>query len=258
MREMVECSFSGAVSTITLNDPGRRNPLSTGLTLALRSAIVEAARDVRVRCVLLTGNGKSFCAGGDLDLLDTLSPAEVSRFMADSQSVAQAISTLPVPVVVAVNGSAAGAGFSLAMSGDVLLAARNAIFFPAFARVGAIPDLGLIHALHRSIGLHRTSDILLRGKPIDAAMAETLGIVSEVVPDEELAMRALAVAQELAAGPTVALGLTKRLIRVGAAGSLETFLLSEAAAQGVAFSTADFREGVAAFRERRDPRFEGR
>lgn len=255
---LVECNVSRAVFTITLNDPDRRNPLSEGMALDLRSAIAEAGRDMSVRCVLLTGNGRGFCAGGDLESFDTLSPAEVTRFMADSQSLALAISALPVPVVVAVNGSAAGAGFSLAMSGDVLLAAQSAMFFPAFSRVGAIPDLGLIHALHRSIGLHRTSDILLRGKPIDAPMAEELGIVSEVVPDGELATRSLAVSQELAAGPTVALGLTKKLIRVAAIGPLESFFVSESAAQGIAFSTADFREGVAAFRKRRDPSFEGR
>ena len=255
---LVECNFADAVYTITLNDPARRNPLSEGLASGLRSAINEVGRDVRIRCVLLTGKGRGFCAGGDLESLDTLSAAQVTRFMADSQSIAQAISALPVPVVVAVNGAAAGAGFSVAVSGDVLLAARSASFFPAFARVGAIPDLGLIHTLHRSIGLHRTSDILLRGKPIDAPTAEALGLVSEVVPDEELATRAFTVARELAAGPTVALGLTKKLIRLAATGSLESFFVSESAAQGVAFSTADFREGVAAFRQRREPKFEGR
>lgn len=255
---LVETARQDAVCTITLNDPERLNPLSEGLGLALRAAIAAAGRDTSVRCILLTGNGRGFCAGGDLDVLDSLAPAEVSRFMVESQAIVREISELAVPVVIAVNGAAAGAGFSLAVAGDILIAAQSATFWPAFAKVGAVPDLGVIHTLHRSIGPHRTSDLLLRGKPIDAATAHGLGLVSEVVPDETLPSRTMTVAQQLAAGPTVALGLTKKLIRVAAEGALAGFLANEAAAQGIAFSTADFREGVAAFRVRRKPQFKGK
>ncbi|WP_162248114.1 enoyl-CoA hydratase/isomerase family protein [Sphingopyxis sp. Root214] len=255
---LVETAVHGEVSTLTLNDPDRRNPLSEALALSLRTAIAAAGRDPQVRCVLLTGKGDAFCAGGDLAALDTLSPAEVARFMAQSQAITQEIATLPVPVVVAINGAAAGAGFSLAVAGDVLLAAQSAVLIPAFRRVGAVPDLGLIHTLHRTIGLHRTTDILLRDKPIDAATALQLGLVSEVVPDTDLADRAMKVAEDLAAGPTVALGLTKKLIRVAATGASDAFLMAEASAQGIAFSTADFLEGVAAFRAQRRPRFKGK
>ena len=254
---LIETQITDSVLSVTLNDPERRNPLSAGMIQDLRSALTAVGRDLRVRCVLLTGRGAGFCAGGDLDLIDTATPAEVTRFMGDSQSIVQAVSALPMPVVIAVNGAAAGAGFSLALSGDVVLAGRAAVFVPAFARIGAVPDLGLIHTLHRSIGLHRTNDILLRGKPIDARRAEALGFVTEVVADDELTKRALEVARELASGPTVALGLTRKLIRAATTSSLETFLVSESAAQGVAFSTTDFREGIAAFRERRTPRFKG-
>lgn len=255
---LVETTVRGAVCTLTLNDPDRRNPLSETLAGSLRTAIAEAGKDTQIRCLLLTGKGDAFCAGGDLTVLDRLSPADVARFMAQTQAITQEMAALPIPVVVAINGAAAGAGFSLAVAGDLLLAAQSAVLTPAFPRVGAVPDLGLVHTLHRTIGLHRTTDILLRDRLIDAATAMELGLVSEVVPDAELADRAMAVAENLAAGPTVALGLTKKLIRLAATGAIDGFLMAEASAQGIAFSTTDFREGVAAFRAQRRPHFEGK
>lgn len=255
---LVETAVRGAVCTLTLNDPDRRNPLSETLASSLRAAIAEAGSDPQVRCLLLTGQGDAFCAGGDLTGLDRFSPADVARFMAQTQAITQEMAALPIPVVVAINGAAAGAGFSLAVAGDVLVAAQSAVLIPAFLRLGAVPDLGLVHTLHRTIGLHRTSHILLRDKPIDAALAMELGLVSEVVPDSSLVDHAMVVAETLATGPTVALGLTKKLIRMAATGAIDSFLLAEASAQGIAFSTADFREGVAAFREQRRPHFEGK
>ncbi|HET6971482.1 MAG TPA: enoyl-CoA hydratase-related protein [Phenylobacterium sp.] len=254
---LVETRLEGGVLALTLNDPERRNPLSAEMAAEIGQWVTRARDDREVRCVLITGKGKAFCAGGDLEVLDTLSPAELKRFMASSQAVTRDIAQLPVPVVMAVNGAAAGAGFSLAMSGDIVLASETAFFLPAFSRIGAAPDLGLAHTLHRSIGLHRTSRVLLLGEALDAAAAAAAGLVSEVIPPAELEARARQVADELAQGPTVALGLTKSLLRTAATGDLPVFLECEASAQAIAFSTDDFREGVAAFRERRPPRFSG-
>lgn len=255
---LVEARLEGGVLALTLNDPERRNPLSAEMAAELKGWVARARDDRDVRCVLLTGNGKGFCAGGDLEVMDTLSPAELKRFMASSQALTSDIAQLPAPVIVAVNGAAAGAGFSLAMSGDIILAAETASFVPAFSRIGAVPDLGLVHTLHRSLGLHRTSRMLLRGEALDAAAAAAAGLVSEVTPATELLARAHNLAAELAQGPTVALGLTKSLVRTAATGALPVFLDCEASAQAVAFSTEDFREGVAAFRQRRPPQFHGR
>jgi 2-(1,2-epoxy-1,2-dihydrophenyl)acetyl-CoA isomerase len=255
---LVEARVGGPLWTLTLNDAERRNPLTADMAADLGRWLGRAREDRGIRCLLLTGSGPAFCAGGDIATLDTLSPAEMKRFMAVSQALTTAIADLPIPVVVAVNGVAAGAGFSLAMSGDIVLAADTASFLPAFSRIGAAPDLGLVHTLHRSLGLHRTSRILLRGEPITAAAAYEAGLVSELVAPAELAARAEAVATELADGPTVALGLTKALIRTAATAAWPVFLDSEASAQAIAFSTEDFREGIAAFRERRAPRFMGR
>jgi 2-(1,2-epoxy-1,2-dihydrophenyl)acetyl-CoA isomerase len=255
---LVDARVGGPVWKLTLNDAERRNPLTAEMAADLGRWLARAREDRGIRCLLLTGAGKAFCAGGDIATLDTLSPAEMKRFMAVSQALTTAIAELPVPVVVAVNGVAAGAGFSLAMSGDIVLAAETASFLPAFSRIGAAPDLGLAHTLHRSLGLHRTSRILLRGEALSAASACEAGLVSELAAPADLAARAEAVATELAEGPTVALGLTKALIRTASTAAWPVFLDSEASAQAIAFSTADFREGIAAFRERRAPRFAGR
>ncbi len=258
MENLLETVVTDGVCTATLNDPARSNPLSAGMLHGLRAMIERVRSDPAIRSVLLTARGKSFCAGGDLVDMDTLSPALLKRFMADSQAIARDLALLPVPVVVAVNGAAAGAGFSLAMTGDLVLASEKATFVPAFARIGAVPDLGLAQLLRQTLGLHRASRILLLNETLTAAHAAELGLIAEVVPHEELMPRAAALARELAAGPTVALGLTKGLLRTSASGSLAEFLEAESSAQAIAFTTADFREGIAAIRGRRAPTFAGK
>lgn len=166
--------------------------------------------------------------------------------------------TATKPIVTAVNGHAAGAGLSLALVGDVIFAVPKAKFRPAFLGIGAVPDLGCAYLLPRRIGLGRAREILLTDRTLTAAEAEAIGLVSCVVPQAELMERALETAHRLASGPTVSLGLAKQLLHRAFESTLDEVLKAEALAQAIAFSTRDFREGTAAFREKRPPRFAGR
>ena len=169
-----------------------------------------------------------------------------------------AMRELEKPVVAAVNGVAAGAGMSLALAADLVVASSEARFVPAFGRIGLVPDSGLTRTLVRGLGRHRAAAILLLGEPLGAAEAATAGLVARVVPGDELASAAGELARTLAAGPTRAMGLAKRLMNAAENRPLDASLADEAALQDVAGRTADHAEGVAAFAQKRDPRFEGR
>lgn len=252
----VETDPSG-VTVLTLNDPDRRNPLSGTLIDELLRTLLALKTGQCARAVVLTGAGKAFCAGGDIRGFGETRPHEVNAGMRLTQRLIAELEEFPVPVIAAVNGAAAGAGFALAMACDVLIAAEGAKFVPAFGAIGAVPDLGLAFTLQRSIGLHRTLDVFLSGDPITAMSAKALGFVSEVVPDAEVQERAKERALQLASGPTVALGLTKQLVRAAQGKSLSEHLHLEASTQALVFATDDFREGVTAFGERRPARFSG-
>ena len=245
------------VISLTLNDPERRNPLSGAMQYEMLRELRKLRRQKGVRAVILTGAGKAFCAGGDIKAFGETKPHANHAGMRASQELILEMEELPVPVIGAINGAAAGAGFALAMACDVLIAAESARFVPAFSAIGAVPDLGLAYTLQRSIGMHRTLDVLLGGKTLDAKSAMALGLVSEVVPDKEFNAQVRACAQRIAMGPTIALGYAKQLIRSSQGTSLGVFLRLEANAQALAFSTDDFQEGVAAFVERRQARFSG-
>lgn len=248
---------AGGAAVLTLNDPDRRNPLSGPLIDELLQTLHTLKTGQSVRAVVLTGAGKAFCAGGDIKGFGETRPHEVNAGMRLSQRLIAELEEFPLPVIAAVNGAAAGAGFALAMVCDVLIAAEGAKFVPAFGALGAVPDLGLAFTLQRSIGLHRALDVFLSGTPITAPSARALGFVSDVVPDTELLERAKDRALRLASGPTVAFGLTKQLVRSAHGKSLSEHLRLEASTQALVFSTDDFREGVSAFGERRPARFRG-
>lgn len=252
----VESQPSG-VTVLTLNDPDRRNPLSGTLIDELLRTLLYLKTRQGARAVVLTGAGKAFCAGGDIRGFGETRPHEVNAGMRSTQRLIAELEELPVPVIAAVNGAAAGAGFALAMACDVLIAAEGAKFVPAFGAIGAVPDLGLAFTLQRSIGLHRALDVFLSGHPITATSAKALGFVSEVVPDAELQERAKERALQLASGPTVAFGLTKQLVRAAHGKNMSEHLRLEASTQALVFATDDFREGVVAFGERRPARFRG-
>jgi 2-(1,2-epoxy-1,2-dihydrophenyl)acetyl-CoA isomerase len=245
------------VLTLTLNRPTALNALDRELRAGLTSALKAAARDDAVRAVLITGAGRGFCSGADLrggsaerDFRAVL--------RAEYNPLITAISSLPKPVVAAVNGVAAGAGFSLAMAADLVVAAEEARFVPAFARIGLVPDSGLTRTLVRGVGRHRAFEILMGERQVTAQEAQSLGLVAAVVPGESLLITAADLARRLAQGPTAGIGLTKRLIQIAEDASGPEALEAEASLQALAGRTDDHTEGVAAFTEKRDPSFSGR
>ena len=221
------------------------------------AALKAAARDEAVRSVVITGAGRGFCAGADLrggsgerDFRAVLS--------AEYNPLIEAIRNLPKPVVAAVNGVAAGAGVSLAFAADVVVASEEARFVPAFSRIGLVPDSGLARVLVRGVGRHRAFEILMGERQLGADEAHDLGLVAAVVPADRLADAARELAQRLAEGPTMSIGLTKRLLNAAEDATLADALKAEAALQDLAGRSEDHAEGVAAFGEKRDPRFTGR
>ena len=219
----------------------------------------EDAAEPAVRAVVITGAGRGFCSGQDLaELPDRVSGVDVrARLTADYLPVVQAIATLEKPVLAAVNGVAAGAGLALALACDLRLAAETATFVQAFVRRGLVPDAGASYFLPRLVGLGRALELTLLGDPVSAADADRIGLVNRVVPDAELMPAALELAARLAAGAR-SVGLAKRLLRQSMGASLTQQSAREADTQAEAVATEDFAEGLAAFREKRPPRFRGR
>jgi len=244
-------------ATLNLNLPDSLNVLNATMRVELTAAFKAAAKDDATRAVVLTGAGRGFCAGADLrggsgerDFRHVLTT--------EYNPLIEAIRRLPKPVVGAVNGVAAGAGVSLALAADLVVAAEGARFVPAFARIGLVPDSGLTRALVRGVGRHRAFEILMGERQLGADDARDMGLVAAVVPADQLLDVASELARRLAAGPTVAIGLTKRLLNRAEDATLADALAVEAALQDVAGRTGDHAEGVAAFGEKRDPEFRGR
>ena len=245
------------VITITLNRPDALNALNATMRGELLAAVKAAARDDGARAVVLTGAGRGFCSGADLH--GGTGERDFRRVItAEYNPLVEAIRGLPKPVIASVNGVAAGAGVSLALAADLVIAARGVRFVPAFHRIGLVPDSGLTRTLVRALGRHRALEILLGERKLGADEAHAAGLVAAVVPPERLADATRELARRLAEGPTLGIGLTKRLVNAAEDASLEESLAAEAGLQEVAGRTEDHAEGVAAFGEKRDPEFHGR
>jgi 2-(1,2-epoxy-1,2-dihydrophenyl)acetyl-CoA isomerase len=246
-----------AVDTLTLNRPDALNALNSQMRRELLAALGAARKDESVRAVVITGAGRGFCAGADLRGAST--ERDFRRVLSSEyHPLIEAIRGLPKPVIASVNGVAAGAGVSLALAADVVVAAEGARFVPAFARIGLVPDSGLARIMVRALGRHRAFEILMGERPLGAAEAHELGLVAAVVPDDQLADATRALAHRLAAGPTRGIALTKRLLNASEDASLADALAAEAALQDLAGRTDDHAEGVTAFGEKREPEFGGR
>lgn len=251
---------NGAVATLTLNRPDKLNSFNEALHRALRAALEEIEADPAVRAVLLTGAGKGFCAGQDLSDRNVAAdqPLDLGATIETYYNpLVRRLRALEKPVVCAVNGVAAGAGANLALACDIVLAARSARFIQAFCKIGLVPDSGGTYFLPRLVGEARAKALALLGEPLSAEQAEAWGLIWKAVDDDRLQAEAMALAQRLAMGPTMGLGLIKRALNASFANDLDRQLDLERDLQREAGGSADYREGVAAFIQKRQPVFRG-
>ena len=257
---LVDTTADG-VCTITLNRPERLNAVNARLAEELPEAVRAAGRADAVRAVLITGAGRGFCAGLDLAEPPSLPSGSRAERLDDLAWVGRWVVALvecEKPVIAAVNGPAAGAGFGLALAADVRLVSTGARLTAGYVRRGLSPDAGVSYFLPRLVGLSRAADIVLTGRDVDAAEAERIGLASRVLPAEAFAEAAATYARELAAGPPLAHALTKRLLAQSLDTGLRAQLRDELAHIKTCFASADVREAMAAFGEKRAARFSGR
>jgi 2-(1,2-epoxy-1,2-dihydrophenyl)acetyl-CoA isomerase len=257
--ETIRLGVDDGVAVVTLQRPDALNALNLQLKAELAAAIRELGERRDIRSVVITGAGRAFCSGGDITQMDPdREPQESRRRMLKLLAeVFIPLSRLEKPVVAAVNGHAHGAGCSLAMACDIVLAARSAEFSLAFARLGLIPDSGALFFLPRLVGVNRAKELVFSARRFGAEEARELGLVHRVLDDDELLRVAMEQARTLAEGPTVALGIAKRLLDQSPILSLEDMAQLEAYGQAVAISAADHAEGVRAFFDKRTARFTG-
>jgi 2-(1,2-epoxy-1,2-dihydrophenyl)acetyl-CoA isomerase len=259
--DLVLHELRDGVAALTLNRPEALNAWTPDLGRELLARVREAAADPAARAILVSGAGRAFSAGADVkvprELLPGGEPDLSTRLREIYNPMILALREAPKPVVCAVQGAAAGLGFSLAMAADLVVASESAYFLLAFVRLGVIPDGGVLAHLVERIGSARTSELMMLGERLPAQVARDWGLVNRIVADEELPGVARGLAEQLAAGPTVALATMKEALRGAAARPLAEQLEREAALQQRQAATADYAEGVAAFKEKRRARFTG-
>src|SRR6185295_1966938 len=252
---------SGVVS-LTLNRPDKLNAFNPEMHKLLREALEKARDDAAVRAVLLTGSGRGFCAGQDLserNVSADAAPIDLSVSLGSNYNpLVRRLRALPKPVVCAVNGVAAGAGANIALACDIVLAARSASFVQSFSKLGLVPDSGGTYFLPRLVGSARAMGLALLGERLSAEDAERWGLIWKAVDDDRLVGEATTIAQTLAAGPTKGYGLIKKAMQASAGNSLDSQLDLERDLQREAGFSEDYREGVAAFMQKRKPQFQGK
>jgi len=258
--EPVVSERRGSVAVIRLNRPRQLNVLDPAMGRGLVAAVDDAARDAGVRAVVLAGNGRSFCAGGDLSVFhrDPAAAPEAAAGLIDLFHTAlRGIAAMPKPVIAAVHGPVAGGGFSLAVACDLVVAAEDATFLSAYTKLGTSPDGGLTSSLSRLVGPRRALELILTNRRIDAATALAWGLVNHMVPAAEVEATALALAATFEQASAATTAAVKRLVGEAATASFDAQLDAERASFVGRAATADFREGIAAFVERRPARFPG-
>lgn len=260
---LVLASDAGAVRTLTLNRPAALNSFTAAMHTQLRQALDQAAADAAVRCVVITGAGRGFCAGQDLNdpamLPDAAGQVDIGAVIeAHYRPLALKIRAMPVPVLASVNGVAAGAGANLALGCDMVVAARSASFIQAFSKIGLIPDCGGTWLLPRLAGRAIALGLALTGDKLPAEQAQQLGLIWQCVDDASLAASTQALAQRLAAMPSRALAATRQAMDAAAGLDMDAALAQEARWQAELGRAHDFAEGVAAFQDKRPPRFSDR
>jgi 2-(1,2-epoxy-1,2-dihydrophenyl)acetyl-CoA isomerase len=260
--ETILFEISGAVASLTLNRPDKLNAFTAQMHQELRDAMMELKAHSDVRVLLITGSGRGFCAGQDLServMTEASGPFDLGATLERNYNpLIRGLRELPIPVICAVNGVAAGAGCNFALACDIVIAARSASFIEVFSRIGLIPDAGGTYVLPRLVGTARAMGMALLAEPLNAEQAAAWGLIWKCVDDDQLASEANALAQRLAAGPTLAYRLIKQSIYASPNNNHEQQLSLEAQLQREAGHSADFQEGVKAFLEKRPAKFSGR
>jgi 2-(1,2-epoxy-1,2-dihydrophenyl)acetyl-CoA isomerase len=259
MNSGIEVIIDGSVQIIKLNRPDVLNSFNKSMALALQAELDKARHSDDIRAVLITGNGKAFCAGQDLsEAIDKEGPGIENIVVEHYNPIITRLRHIEKPVVCAVNGVAAGAGANIALACDVVLASEQASFIQAFSKIGLIPDSGGTFFLPRLIGTQRALALMMLGDKVGANEALQMGMLYKVLPADKLMEEALIVTKKLAAMPTKALAYTKQLIYMSATNNLEKQLEAEGELQVKAASTYDYNEGVSAFLEKRPAVFKGK
>lgn len=247
------------VAHITLNRPEKYNSFNKEMALLLQQRLDEAAADDNVRCILLSGSGKGFCAGQDLGETEDPSKLDFAQIITERYNpIILRLRQLNKPVITAVNGVAAGAGANLALAGDIVLAKKTSVFVQAFINIGLIPDCGGTFILPRLVGLQRAMALCITGDKVSGDEAVAMGMIYKAIPDESFEAEAKALAEKLAQMPTKGIALTKKLLNQSFEHTLEQQLDFEMRQQVEAGTTEDFAEGVTAFMAKRKPVFNGK
>ena len=247
------------VATLTLNRPEKLNAINRKMVEELNGAVVEIAKDRDMRALVITGAGRGFCSGADVgDMTQAAAPIENRYWTQMMHKIILALTDLEKPVIAKVNGVAVGMGCSLALIADMIIASENAKFGLIFSRIGLIPDGGSLFHLPRLVGPAKAKELIFTTKLVDAKEAERIGLVNKAVPTDELDNEVNTLAKQLAEGPTVALGIAKRIINKGLSMDLSSVLECETFGQTIAGTTEDAQEGIMAFLEKRKAEFKGR
>ena len=261
MYDNIEVTEDSGIVTITLNRPDKLNALVGHMRRDLAEALEQAGSDRLVRVVVITGAGRAFCAGGDIEraaeLMDQGDAEEFARLLGAARRVVTAIRQMTKPVIASINGSAAGAGCNLALACDLRIAAASATFTQSFVKIGFHPDWGGTYFLPRLVTANKACELFFLGDSVDAAEALRLGLVNWVVPDNELETATRKIAERLRDAPPISIAAAKLAVYLSGKEDLEAMLRYEVEAQMRCFESRDGKEGVRAFLEKRDPRFTG-
>lgn len=259
MANYIQTSIDQGVMTILLDRPEKFNSFIKPMAFELQDALDEAANNDSVRSVLMTAKGKAFCAGQDLKEATEPGGPELSSIVSQHYNpIIHKMRNLPKPLVVAVNGVAAGAGANIALAGDIVVATRSATFIQAFIKIGLIPDSGGTFMLPRLVGMARATALMMTADPVKADEAVSMGMIYKAFDDDVFEQESLKLARQLAMMPTKGLMLTKKALNKSLTNDLDTQLQCEDDLQTQAGNTEDFKEGVAAFLEKRNPQFTGK